>query len=164
MGIDPVTLALVAVGTSVGSSIAQQNQAKKASAAQREGQIKMLAEERKRAEVDNVRKLRQQIREQRIAQGALTSQAALTGGVGGSAFAGASSSAASQTASNVSFMQDIAEINTNIDEIQMETAQRVGSAQSKAATYGAIGDISGTIFKDMGGWKKVFGANAPKKP
>jgi hypothetical protein len=38
----------------------------------------------------------------------------------------------------------------------METAQRVGSAQSKAATFGAIGDVSGTIFKDMGGWKKVF--------
>ncbi|MCA6480576.1 MAG: hypothetical protein IM557_08245 [Chitinophagaceae bacterium] len=134
----------------------QQREAKKSASAQREGQARVLAEERKRAEVDNVRKLRQQIREQRIAQGSLASQAALTGGVGGSAFAGASASAASQTASNVSFMQDVAQINTNIGNIQMETAQRVGAAQARGATYGAIGDISGTIFKDMGGWKKVF--------
>jgi hypothetical protein len=149
-------LPIIAVAASVGSAVAQQREAKKSASAQREGQARVLAEERKRAEVENVRKLRQQIREQRIAQGALTSQAALTGGVGGSAFAGASASAASQTASNVSFMQDIAEINTNIGEIQMETAQRVGSAQARGATYGAIGKLSGTIFSDMGGWKKVF--------
>ena len=150
-------LPIIAVAASVGSAVAQQREAKKSASAQREGQARVLAEERKRAEVDNVRKLRQQIREQRIAQGSLASQAALTGGVGGSAFAGASASAASQTASNVSFMQDISQINTNIGNIQMETAQRVGAAQSRGATYGAIGDLSGTIFKDMGGWKKVFG-------
>jgi hypothetical protein len=149
-------LPIIAVAASVGSAVAQQREAKKSASAQREGQARVLAEERKRAEVDNVRKLRQQIREQRIAQGSLASQAALTGGVGGSAFAGASASAASQTASNVSFMQDIAEINTNIGNIQMETAQKVGTAQARGATYGAIGDLSGTIFKDMGGWKKVF--------
>ena len=39
--------------------------------------------------------------------------------------------AASQAAGNVSFMQDIAEINTNIGNIQMDTAQRVGSAQAR---------------------------------
>ena len=149
-------LPILAVAASVGSAVAQQREAKKSASAQREGQARILAEERKRAEVENVRKLRQQIREQRIAQGSLASQAALTGGVGGSAFAGASASAASQTASNVSFMQDIAQINTNIGNIQMETAQRVGAAQARGATYGAIGDLSGTIFKDMGGWKKVF--------
>lgn len=152
MGIELV----VAAAIGAGSAAMQQREAKKSASAQREGQARVLAEERKRAEVDNVRKLRQQIREQRIAQGSLASQAALTGGVGGSAFAGASASAASQTASNVSFMQDVAQINTNIGNIQMETAQRVGAAQARGATYGAIGDISGTIFKDMGGWKKVF--------
>jgi hypothetical protein len=139
-----------------GSAAMQQREAKKVASAQREGQARVLAEERKRAEVENVRKLRQQVREQRIAQASLTSQAALTGGVGGSAVAGASASAASQAAGNVSFMQDISEINTNIGNIQMETAQRVGSAQARGATYGAIGKLSGTIFSDMGGWKKVF--------
>lgn len=148
---------IIAAAATVGSAVAQQREAKKAASAQREGQARILAEERKRAEVENVRKLRQQVREQRIAQALLTSQAALTGGVGGSAVAGASASAASQAAGNVSFMQDISEINTNIGNIQMETAQRVGSAQAKGATYGAIGNLSGTIFSDMGGWKKVFG-------
>lgn len=148
---------IIAAAATVGSAVAQQREAKKAASAQREGQARILAEERKRAEVENVRKLRQQVREQRIAQASLTSQAALTGGVGGSAVAGASASAASQAAGNVSFMQDIAEINTNIGNIQMETAQRVGSAQARGATYGAIGNLSGTIFSDMGGWKKVFG-------
>lgn len=148
---------IIAAAATVGSAVAQQREAKKAASAQREGQARILAEERKRAEVENVRKLRQQIREQRIAQASLTSQAALTGGVGGSAVAGASASAASQAAGNVSFMQDISEINTNIGNIQMETAQRVGSAQASGATYGAIGNLSGTIFSDMGGWKKVFG-------
>lgn len=147
----------IIAAVTVGSAVSQQREAKKAASAQREGQARILAEERKRAEVENVRKLRQQVREQRIAQASLTSQAALTGGVGGSAVAGASASAASQAAGNVSFMQDISEINTNIGNIQMETAQRVGSAQARGATYGSIGNLSGTIFSDMGGWKKVFG-------
>ena len=154
MGIVEGIIASAVIGA--GSAAMQQREAKKATSAQREGQARVLAEERKRAEVENVRKLRQQVREQRIAQASLTSQAALTGGVGGSAVAGASASAASQAAGNVSFMQDIAEINTNIGNIQMETAQRVGGAQSRAATYGAIGNLSGTIFSDLGGWKKVF--------
>jgi hypothetical protein len=143
-------------GVGAVSTVASQQQSRKASAAQREGQARILAEERKRAEVENVRKLRQQVREQRIAQASMSSQAALTGGTGGSAVAGASASAASQAAGNVSFMQDIAEINTNIGNIQMDTAQRVGGAQSRAATYGAIGDLSGTIFSNLGGYKKLF--------
>lgn len=154
MGIVEGIIASAVIGA--GSAAMQQREAKKTASAQREGQARILAEERKRAEVENVRKLRQQVREQRIAQASLTSQAALTGGVGGSAVAGASASAASQAAGNVSFMQDISEINTNIGNIQMETAQRVGSAQARGATYGAIGKLSGTIFSDMGGWKKVF--------
>lgn len=155
MGIVEGIIASAVIGA--GSAAMQQRESKKAASAQREGQARVLAEERKRAEVENVRKLRQQVREQRIAQASLTSQAALTGGIGGSAVAGASASAASQAAGNVSFMQDISEINTNIGNIQMETAQRVGSAQARGATYGAIGNLSGTIFSDMGGWKKVFG-------
>jgi len=154
MGIVEGIIASAVIGA--GSAAMQQREAKKTASAQREGQARILAEERKRAEVENVRKLRQQVREQRIAQASLTSQAALTGGIGGSAVAGASASAASQAAGNVSFMQDISEINTNIGNIQMETAQRVGSAQARGATYGAIGKLSGTIFSDMGGWKKVF--------
>lgn len=155
MGIVEGIIASAVIGA--GSAAMQQREAKKAASAQREGQARILAEERKRAEVENVRKLRQQVREQRIAQASLTSQAALTGGVGGSAVAGASASAASQAAGNVSFMQDISEINTNIGNIQIETAQRVGSAQARGATYGAIGKLSGTIFSEMDGWKKVFG-------
>ena len=148
---------LIVGGIALGTTAASMRQQKKAAAAQREGQERIFQQEKRRAEIENVRKIRQQIREQRIAQGSLANQAALAGGVGGSAVAGASASAASQTAGNVSYMQDISEINTNINQIQLDTANRVSSAQQRAATYGAIGELSGTIFGELGGYKKVFG-------
>lgn len=162
MGFDPITLAVVAIGSSIGSSVMQQREAKKAASAQREGQARILAEERKRAETENLRSLRQQIRQQRIAQSSMVNQAALTGGVGGSAVAGATSAAAAQTAGNISYMQDISEINTNIGNIQMDIANRVAAAQSRGATYGAIGGLAGTIFSQMDGFKTIFkGSSAP---
>lgn len=153
MGIDPITAGFFAL--SAAAKVSSDRQQKKAASAQREGQERIFQQEKKKAEVENVRKIRQQIRDQRIAQGSLASQAALTGGVGGSAVAGASASAASQTAGNVSFMQDISEANTNINQIQLDTANRVSNANSKAATYGAIGEVAGTIFGDLGGFKKI---------
>lgn len=128
---------------------------------------KQYAAERQKADVQNVRSVRQQVREARIAQAAMTNIAAQTGGMGSSALAGGLGSVGSQASSNLSYMSEIAEANTTIGEAQLEgsRAQSAGTAkiaiaQSNAAAWGAVGQLSGTIFQGAGGVpaiKKSFG-------
>lgn len=150
---DPITLAYVAIGTSAVGTISSANQQKKAGqAAQRQ-----YAAEQKKAEVQNIRSVRQQIREARIAQASMTNVAALTGGMGGSALAGGVGSVGSQLAGNLSYMQQIAEQNTAIGAAAAAGAQ----AQSNAAVYGSIGQLGGTIFSAMGGVKALRPPTVP---
>lgn len=151
MGMDPITLAYIAIGTQAVGTIASAQQQRKAAAAQ---QRQYQAEERK-AEVQNVRSVRQQIRESRLARAAMTNVAAQTGGIGSSALAGGISSVGTQFAGNLNYMQQIAEQNTAIGAAAAQGAQ----AMSNAAVYGAIGNLGGTIFQGMGGFKAL---NAPK--
>lgn len=143
MGMDPITLAYIAIGTQAVGTIASANQQRKAGqAAQRQYE----AEQRK-SEVQNIRSVRQQIREARLAQASMTNVAAQTGGMGGSGLAGGVGSVGSQLASNLDYMQQIAEQNTAIGEAAAAGAQ----ATSNAAVYGAVGKLGGTIFDAMGG-------------
>jgi hypothetical protein len=114
---------------------------------------KQYAAETKKAEVQNIRSVRQQIREQRITQAAMTNIAAQTGGMGSSALAGGLGSIGSQASSNLSYMSEIAEANTAIGAAQLEGARaqsagaaKIAIAQSNAAVWGSIGQLSGTIF------------------
>lgn len=142
MGILEVAAVIGAV-----SSVSSMQQQKKAGAAQ---QRQYEAEQRK-AEVQNIRSVRQQIREARLAQASMTNVAAQTGGMGGSGLAGGISSVGTQLSGNLNYMQQIAKENTAIGAAAAEGAQ----AMSNAAIYGTVGQISGTIFKGMGGYEKL---------
>ena len=79
--------------------------------------------------------------------------AAQTGGMGSSALAGGLGSIGSQASSNLSYMSQIAEANTAIGGAQLEGARaqsagaaKIAVAQSNAAVWGAVGQLSGTIF------------------
>ena len=139
MGLDPVTGTILAIqGIATAASISEQ---RKAGAAQERA---FQAEERK-AEVQNVRNVRQQIRQARLTQGAMTNVAAQTGGMGSSGLAGGRASVGAQLAGNLGYMSDIARENTAISQATIASAR----ASSSAAIYGQVGQFASTIFKDM---------------
>jgi hypothetical protein len=136
---DPVTGTLLAIqGVATAASISEQQKAGRAT------ERAFQAEER-RAEVQNVRNVRQQIRQARLTQGAMTNVAAQTGGMGSSGLAGGRASVGSQLAGNLGYMSDIATENTAISQATIASAR----ASSSAAIFGQIGQISGTIFGQM---------------
>lgn len=109
--------------------------------------------ENKRAEIQNIRSVRKQIRETRLAQGSMINVAAQTGGMGGSALAGGTSSIGSQLVGNINYMGEIAAQNTAIGtaalgySTEMANASmasnRMSLASSQANTamtiFGAVG-------------------------
>jgi hypothetical protein len=131
-------------GLLVGSQVAQAREQEKAGDAAHQ---RYLAEERK-AQTENVFKVRQSVRQARLAQAAMTNQAALSGGMGSSGLAGGLSSVGSQMAGNLSFMSDIADENTTIMSAMGQEAKHMGKAQ----VYGQVGQLAGTIFSGMGGF------------
>jgi hypothetical protein len=139
-------LEVAAVIGAVSSVSSAQQQRKAGQAAQRQYEA-----ENRRAEVQNIRSVRQQIREARLAQSAMLNTGAQTGAMGGSGLAGGISSVGTQLAGNVNYMQQIAEQNTAIGAAAAAGAQ----ASSNAAVYGSIGQLSGTIFTNMGGFKEL---------
>ena len=100
------------------------------------------AEERK-AEVQNIRSVRQQIREARMTQASMTNVAAQTGGMGGSALAGGTASVGSQLAGNLGYMSDIATENTAITNAAISATQW----QTTATIFGQIGSLASTYGK-----------------
>jgi hypothetical protein len=83
--------------------------------------------------------------------------------MGSSALAGGLGSVGSQAAGNLSYMSEIAEANTAIGGAQLEGARasaagaaKIAIAQSNAAAWGAVGQLSGTIFSGAGGFKSAF--------
>lgn len=106
--------------------------------------------EQRRAEIENVYKARQAVRQARVAQAQMESQAAMTGGVGGSAVAGGVSSVQSQLGGNLNYMASIAEENTASAKAQMAAAR----ASTNAAIAGTIGSFAGSQGKDF--MKTIF--------
>jgi len=102
--------------------------------------------EQRKAEVQNVRNVRQQIREARLTQASMTNVAAQTGGMGGSGLAGGTSSVGSQLAGNLGYMSDIATENTAITNAAISATQW----QTTATIFGAIGSVAGTYGKASG--------------
>jgi hypothetical protein len=151
----------IAAGAMVGSSIAGAQAAQQGARAQQQAaqqqQIAFQADQR-RAEVQNIRNVRAQIRAARLAAGSMTNIAAQTGGMGSSALAGGTASVGSQLSGNLSYMQDIARENTAISNAQIASAGFQGQAAAaagRAAIYGAVGDVAGTIFSTTGG-SRIF--------
>ena len=125
----------VLAAASTAAQVDQSNRARRASAA-------MSAAEQRRADVENVYKTRQAVRQARLAQGSMINQAALTGGMGSSGLAGGVSSVASQLGGNLAFMDAVARENNVI----IGTGNTVNKAQTNAAIWGQVGKMSGTIF------------------
>ena len=145
-----ITATIAAVTTVY--STQQQMKAADRSAAASERQF--VASEKK-ADVQNTRSVRQQIRSARLAQASMQNVAAQSGGMGGSALAGGMSSIGSQSAGNINYMSQIATQNTAIGQAGVQ----VGQANADMSTWGAIGNLSGTIFSAAGGGpsvKKLF--------
>ena len=99
--------------------------------------------EARKAEVQNVRNVRQQIREARMTQASMTNVAAQTGGMGGSALAGGTSSVGSQLAGNLGYMSDIATENTAITNAAISATQW----QTTATIFGQIGSAASMYGK-----------------
>lgn len=134
----------VLAAASTAAQVDQSNRARRASAA-------MSAAEQRRADIENVYKTRQAVRQARLAQGSMINQAALTGGMGSSGLAGGVSSVASQLGGNLAFMDAVARENNVI----IGTGNTVNKAQTNVAIWGQIGKMSGTIFSPY--------ISAPKK-
>lgn len=144
MGLDPITLAYIAVGTTATSAVMSYQSGK----AQRE---QYRAEQRK-AEVQNIRNVRQQIREARMTQASMTNVAAQTGGMGSSALAGGTASVGSQLAGNLSYMSDIADQNTAITNAAISAS----GFQTAATIFGTVGQVAGRGAEATGGYKELF--------
>jgi len=99
--------------------------------------------EARKAEVQNVRSVRQQIREARMTQASMTNVAAQTGGMGGSALAGGTSSVGAQLAGNLGYMSDIATENTAITNAAISATQW----QTTATIFGQIGSAASMYGK-----------------
>lgn len=112
-------------------------------------QQEQYKEEQKKAEIQNLRSVREQIRAARVAQASMVNQAALTGGTGGSAAAGGQASVGSQLSGNLSYMSQIAASNTRIGNLAAEAAgyqAASASASAEGAIWGTIGQAATTGY------------------
>jgi hypothetical protein len=119
---------------------------------------RQYAAESKKAEIQNIRSVRQQIRQSRVAQSSMLNVGAQTGGTGGSALAGGMSSVGSQLGSNLDYMSQIATANTAIGGAAMDYSTAMGDASiasSKASQYAAVANLGGTVFGSVGGFGKT---------
>lgn len=140
------------------------NEQRAAAEANRASQEKQFKIQQQQAEVQNVRSVRQQIRQARMRQASMVNTAALKGGLGGSALAGAVSSTQGQTMGNLDFMASQAAANTALGQEQLAGARVVGAHEasamgymSQAQTAASYGNLAGTIFQASGGWGSVVG-------
>lgn len=140
MGLDPITLLAYSAVAASGAAVVSSVQAGKSAREQ------MRAEQR-RADIQNVRSIRQNIREARLAQASLVSQGAVSGALMGTGVAGGLSSVASQLGGNLNYISQIAEENTNIFNAQIAGAR----AASNATIFGQVGQLAGGIYKEKTG-------------
>lgn len=103
---------------------------------------RVAAAEERKAEIENIRSIRQQVRKARLEQSSVINQGAVGGVLGSTGVAGGVSSIGSQLAGNLGFMSDVADENTSIFKGTVGAAQ----ASTNAAVFGRIGSFTGTIF------------------
>jgi hypothetical protein len=124
----------------------------------RQQSANQFAAESKKADIQNVRNVRQQIRQTRLAQSSMLNVGAQTGGTGGSGMAGGIASAGSQLGGNLSYMSQIATQNTAIGQAALGYSSAMADASiasSRAQDYSNIASIGSTIFSGVNGYEKV---------
>lgn len=130
-----VGIAATGLGISTLASVQQRNQSKRSIRAQQAI-----------AERQNARERKQQIRQARIARAAQIAGGEAAGvGLGSSAVQGAAAGISAQLAANLSFLDQTA-----------ANQSTIFSAESKKATWGAIGGIASQVASDFGGFKTIF--------
>jgi hypothetical protein len=141
------SLALAAVSTVMQYEAAQD---------QKDASERQFEAERRKADIQNVREVRNQIRQQRMTAGAIEAQGANAGVSGSSGVMGGIASTQSQLAGNISYMGDVDRQNRAIGQAQVD----MGAAQAAGAQWGAVGALGGTIFNSQGGFKTLFGGTS----
>ena len=144
-------MAISAIGTGVG--IAQQS---KAAEAQKEA----AKQENNLASLENRKARIKAVREARIARAQTIAQGEAAGALNSSGVAGGTSSIQSQLGSNIGFANQQEAFSKNITGLQNQAI----IAQNKASTAGAIGNLAGSIFTQMGGFDTIFRQGQPKYP
>jgi len=148
--------ALYAYGTS--ESIKESQRARNSTNEAKDQSARQFAAESKKADIQNVRTVRSQIRASQLARGTMTNVGAQTGGIGGSAMAGGIASIGSQLGSNLSYMSDIAKTNTAIGQAALGYSSAMADASifsSKAQDATNIASVGSTAFTTFGGPKAV---------
>lgn len=151
MGLEAATIAWISAAASTAATGMQINESKSQAYQQRASAAQQFKAQEKKADIQNVRDVRQQIRASRIASAQMQNVGAQVGASGSSALAGGVSSIGSQTVSNINYMAQVAQQNTAINTAQLQGA----SITSNAAIWGAVGGLAGTVFSDMGGFKTI---------
>ena len=167
MGMDPITLAYIGLATA-GVGAVQQYQAgqkqKEAMGRQAAAQEEQFRVSQQQAEIQNVRAVRQQLRQRYAAAAALTSRGAMTGTLGSSGVAGGLASLGAQQAANLGYMSDIAGTQAAMGQqaaIIGQAQADYGIAAGQAAQGAAFANLGGTIFQAGGGSKTLFGQSNP---
>lgn len=152
----------------IGSVVGQQQQ-QKAQDKQEKGQERMAQErrnqyaaEQQKAEIQNVRAIRQQIRQQRAAAGSIIAQGANAGTLGSTGVTGGVASTQSQMRSNLRYMSDIADTQSAYAAASMrygDAAAAFGQAQGDEARGAAFGNLGASVFNQFGGFQTIFGGN-----
>jgi hypothetical protein len=148
-------LTTIALGIGAAATVAsyqQQQKAAKSQAAAAATAREQYATEQKRAEVQNIRSVRQQIRQTRLAQASMTNVGAQAGGMGGSGLEGGIASLGSQMGGNLDYMATIAAYNTTIGQQASQYSSQMAQANiasTKANMYGQVGQLGYTMFKDF---------------
>jgi len=147
---------LYAYGTN--ESMKESQKARNATNEAKDQSARQFAAESKRADIQNVRAVRSQIRTSRLAQSSMTNVGAQTGGMGGSGMAGGIASVGSQLGSTLGYMSDIAKVNTTIGQAALGYSSAMADASifsSKAQDYSNIASLGSTAFSTFGGPKAV---------
>ena len=156
MGLEIPAMILFAYGTN--ESMKESEKARGATERARQQSANQFAAESKKADIQNVRNVRQQIRQTRLAQSSMLNVGAQTGGTGGSGMAGGIASAGSQLGGNLSYMSQIATQNTAIGQAALGYSSAMADASiasSRAQDYSNIASIGSTIFSGVNGYEKV---------
>lgn len=152
MGIEVAAMALFAYGTS--ESMSQSEKARNATERARQQSANQFAAESKKADIQNVRSVRQQIRQTRLAQSSMLNVGAQTGGMGGSGLSGGTASAESQLGGNLSYMSQIATQNTAIGQAALGYSSAMADASiasSRAQDASGIASLGSSAFTTFGG-------------
>ena len=139
MGLDPITISLIAVATTAASTVAGISNNRQARKAQEASQ----SEQRAINKAQQAEEMRKHIREERIRRARILQSAEASGTSESSGEAGAISSLSTQLGSNMGFNQNLAARGAAISQFQ----QNAADAASDAQTWSMVGGLSQSVAR-----------------